>query len=148
MAGLLEQIYYAPEHGAPQEPISAGRLVLAKGLEGDRHFGQGGGALSLIEAEAIEQFNADSGLTIPPAAMRRNLLTRGIRLNPLVGQTFSIGEVRVEGFELCEPCASLGNSLATEDHDAASIVQAFLRSAGLRVWVRSTGVVRAGDEIA
>ncbi len=147
MSGTLEQIFYAAEHGASQAPLAAAKLVVGRGLEGDRHFGKGGGVISLIEAEAIEQFEADTGLGIPPAAMRRNLLTRGIRLNPLVGATFQVGKVAVEGFELCEPCASLGGTLATPEHSAASIVKAFLISAGLRAYVRGTGVIRPGDAI-
>ncbi|MEM1232288.1 MAG: MOSC domain-containing protein [Pseudomonadota bacterium] len=147
MSGTLEQIFYAAEHGAPQAPLDAAKLVLGRGLEGDRHFGKDGGVISLIEAEAIEQFEADSGLRIPPAAMRRNLLTRGVRLNPLVGETFRVGDVSVEGFELCDPCAYLGGTLATPEHSAASIVKAFLVSAGLRAYVRGTGVIRPGDPI-
>lgn len=147
MAGQLEQIFYAAEHGATQQPIDSAKLVVGRGLAGDRHYGAGKGVVSLIEAEAIEQFAKDSGLTIAPAAMGRNLLTRGVRLNPLVGQKFRIGDVLVEGFELCDPCATLGQKLATPEHSAAAIVKAFLVSAGLRAWVQGTGVIRVGDAL-
>jgi MOSC domain-containing protein YiiM len=147
MTGQLENIFYAAEHGASQQPVESARLVVGRGLEGDRHFGAGKGVVSLIEAEAIEQFVRDTGLTIPPAAMGRNLLTRGIRLNPLVGRKFQIGDVPVEGFELCDPCATLGKKLATAEYSATSIVRAFLVSAGLRAWVQGTGVIRVGDAV-
>ncbi len=148
MSGRLEQIFFAPSHGAPLQPVEAAKLVNGRGLEGDRYFNASTGVVSLIEAEAIAAFNERTGLSIDAGMTRRCLVTRGIELNPLVNTRFRIGEVELEGFELCEPCASLGRSLATEAVSAGAVVKAFLRSAGLRAYVRGTGVVRPGEAIA
>ncbi|MGI9325172.1 MAG: MOSC domain-containing protein [Pseudomonadales bacterium] len=148
MTGRLEQIYFAPSHGAPLEPVEAAKLVNGRGLEGDRYYNTSTGVVSLIEAEAIQAFNERTGLSIDAGMTRRCLVTRGIELNPLVGSRFRIGEVELEGFELCEPCASLGNSLATDSVSASAVVKAFLTSAGLRAYVRGTGVVRPGEPLA
>ena len=47
------------------------------------------------------------GSRLGAAEARRNLVTRGISLNPLVGRRFTVGEVECEGRRLCEPCAHL-----------------------------------------
>ena len=81
-------------------------------MEGDRHFFPAGDAppgqaITLIEAEALESFGSESGIELSPAAVRRQVLTRGIGLNDLVGRRFRVGEVLCEGVELCEPCNHL-----------------------------------------
>ena len=74
-------------------------------------------------------------------------MTRGIRLNPLVGKQFKIGDVLLEGMELCEPCTMLGGRLASIAVDAEAVVKAFVASAGLRAIVRGTGDISPGTAI-
>lgn len=146
--GTLIGIYTAPSAGKPLSEQSEAQLVAGKGLAGDRYFERPGGVVSLIEAEAIERFNADHGLNIGAADTRRCLLTRGVDLNALVGKTFWINDIELEGMELCDPCAKLGQDLQTEQVTAAAVVRAFLDSGGLRAYVRGTGVIAPGDRIA
>jgi len=146
MTATLEQILRAPEHGQPQTAAPSAELVQGIGLKGDRYAGNG--IISLIEAEAVAQFNASTGLNIDAAATGRNLVTRGISLNPLVGQRFRIGQVELEGTELCDPCATLGKLLATEKITAAEVVRAFVDRAGLRARVLSRGVIEPGSTIS
>lgn len=146
MSAVLESIFIAPRHGAPQQAVDEAVLAAEIGLAGDRYAGSG--VVSLIEAEEVERFNALTGLTIRPEQTGRNLLTRGIALNPLVGRRFRIGDVLMEGFELCDPCATLGARLAEAGVSAGDVVRAFANRAGLRARLLSTGAVAVGSPIA
>ncbi|MEM9743903.1 MAG: MOSC domain-containing protein [Pseudomonadota bacterium] len=144
--GILVAIHIAGSSGQPQRSIGEAELVAGQGLRGDRYF-KAPGVVSLIEQEAIDTFNADHGTEVTAPRTRRNLLTRGIRLNPLVGQRFMLGEVELEGMELCDPCSTLGNDLATDSVTPAQVVRGFVVSGGLRAYVRSSGTIRPGDTL-
>ena len=145
MSGILESISLSPRHGVPQHAANQATLTAGRGLEGDRYAGDG--IVSLIEAEAVQRFNDATGLNIVPAQTGRNMVTRGVTLNPLLGKQFQIGDVLVEGVELCEPCATLGARLSTETVSARDIVRAFLNSGGLRVRVLSSGTLVPGAPV-
>ena len=148
MSGTIEAIYRASAHGEPQAPTDTAMLTAA-GLEGDRYAGAGpdGGVVSIIETEAVEQFNGDTGLAIGAAETGRNIATRGVRLNVLVGQRFKLGGAVLEGFELCEPCASLGAKLSMATVTAAAVVANFAHSAGIRARVIEGGSIAVGDTL-
>ena len=146
MSGVIESIYNAASRGEPQQTVDAARLIIEVGLQGDRYANSG--VVTLIEAEAVEQFNETTGLDIGPGEVGRNIVTRGVRLNPLVGKQFKIADVRLEGMELCEPCATLGGRLASEAVSATEVVKAFVASAGIRAIVRSTGDICTGSAIS
>jgi len=147
VAGFIDSIYLASRHGEPQRKVDAAKLTIGVGLEGDRYANAADGIVSLIEAEAVERFNEHTGLSISAADTGRNIVTRGIRLNDLVGRQFRIGQVLLEGFELCEPCATLGKRLSTDTVDAATAVAAFTHSAGVRAFVRGTGDIAPGSPV-
>jgi MOSC domain-containing protein YiiM len=147
MAGTIDSIHLASSHGEPQREVSAGSLTVGVGLEGDRYASAAGGIVTLIEAEEVEQFNSLTGLAIAAADTGRNIVTRGVRLNDLVGRQFRIADVLMEGFELCEPCATLGGRLATDAVAAAEVVAAFTHKAGVRAFVRGTGDIAPGSII-
>ena len=95
------------------------RAIPSRGLEGDRYFHAAGtfsrghqpdADLTLIEAEAIEALAREYSLSLDPADSRRNLVTRDVALNDLVGREFMVGEVRVLGHRLCEPCSTFSDS--------------------------------------
>ena len=145
MTATIDQIFSAAEHEQPQSEQPVAELIAEVGLEGDRYAGSG--VISLIEAEAVAAFNASTGLNISPLATGRNLVTRGIALNPLVGKRFRIGTVELEGTELCDPCASLGKQLATSQLSAADVVRNFANRGGLRARVLSSGSIEPGTHI-
>lgn len=147
MAGTVEGIYLAAKHGDSQHAVPEARLTVGVGLEGDRHANANGGVVSLIEAEAVERFVAETGLEITAADTGRNIATRGIGLNDLVGRQFRVGGVLMEAFELCEPCATLGARLASQEVTAAAIVAGFAHSGGIRAFVRGSGIVAPGSAI-
>ena len=116
-----------------------------KGVVGDRHFNEYNDPycqLSLIESENIDYYNIKYGLNIPYLDFRRNIVTKGIQLNELVGKTFKIGEVKVEGIDLCRPCRHL-----TEMLDQENILKEFLRRGGLRCQILSSAKIKVGDQI-
>ena len=145
MSGQIVTIYIAAQHGEAQSATPNAQLTADVGLEGDRYAGTG--VVSLIEAEAIEAFRQNTGIQLDAAETRRNIVTSGIDLNALVGQRFQVADATLEGFELCEPCAMLGELLATESVRPADVVKHFARSAGLRARVISSGAVEVGSSV-
>jgi len=147
----VEIITIAAAHGEPLQTLAQAELVAGFGIVDDRHFGLGeegpGQNLSLIEAEEIEAFNQRFGMNISLTSTRRNLVTRGVRLNDLVGKTFVIGSTRLKGIEFCEPCEQLGLRLATATLTMPEIVAAFVHRGGLRAAVLGSGTIRVGDAI-
>jgi MOSC domain-containing protein YiiM len=113
--------------------------VAGCGLAGDRHFRPGGqrpgGAITLIEAEALEQV----GLTGPQS--RRQVVVRGVRLNDLVGRRFKVGEIECLGVELCEPCLHL------QSLTRPGIIDDLLGRGGLNADLLSSGTIALGDAV-
>jgi len=120
--------------------------VLAnKGVVGDRHFQEFNdpyNQLSLIESENIDYYNIKYGLNIPYLDFRRNVVTKGIQLNDLIGKKILVGKVELEGIDLCRPCRHLTEVLGQD-----SILKEFLRRGGLRCQVLSSSNIKIGDKI-
>jgi MOSC domain-containing protein YiiM len=149
--GRLECIYLAAIAEAPTWSVQEVVALAGVGLEGDRYSANAGSfsakpkpgrQITLIEAEAIEALEQELGLKVAPGETRRNLVTRGVALNHLVGQDFSVGEVRLRGLELCEPCADLARMTAKPQ-----ILPGLIHRGGLRAEILVGGVIRVGDPI-
>ena len=148
--GAVEAICIAPAAKGPQQRVDAAEFVAGSGIVGDRYFGRASGPgqnLTLVEAEEIERFNREHGADAPLDGTRRNIVTRGIRLVPLIGVEFTIGGVRLRGVEQCEPCSQLGGNLARDGLSSAQVVKSFVHRAGIRAEILSSGTVRVGDPI-
>jgi MOSC domain-containing protein YiiM len=120
-------------------------VLTDKGVVGDRHFKNFNDPycqLSLIESENIDHYNIKYGLNISYINFRRNIVTEGIQLNELVGKKFKIGNVKVEGIDLCRPCRHL-----TEILSQNNILKEFLRKGGLRCKILSSSKITIGDKI-
>ena len=120
-------------------------VIAGKGIVGDRHFKDFNDPycqLSLIESENIDYYNVKYGLNIPYVNFRRNIVTKGIKLNDLIGKKLKIGEVEVEGIDLCRPCRHL-----TEMLGQVNILKDFLRKGGLRCQILSSSNIKIGDSI-
>ncbi len=152
MTGRLEGIFIAPTAGAPMRALADAEFVAGRGISGDR-YRAGTGTFSptakkpsqevtLVEAEQVDAFNAVADVRVPAEALRRNLVTRGIRLNDLVGVEFSVGGVVLKGIRLCEPCTYLAG-LTT-----GAILPGLVHRAGLRASIVVGGIARVGDAIA
>ena len=121
------------------------QVLANKGVVGDRHFSEFNdpyNQLSLIESENIDSYNLKYGLNIPYLNFRRNIVTKGVKLNDLVGKKFLVGNVKLEGIDLCRPCRHLAETLNQDN-----IIKEFLRSGGLRCQILSSSSLKVGDEI-
>ena len=142
--GRVEGIFISPRKGDLPTPVERVRAFAGSGLEGNRYFydhAPSGRALTLIAAEAIEAFQAETGIPLTAAESRRNVLTRGIDVNALVGKRFRIGEVECVGVELCEPCAHL------ESLTHPGVVKGMVHRAGLNADILTDGEIAVGDPV-
>lgn len=142
----IVQIFVAAKRGAPMRALREVEAFADRGLDGDRYASAKNRKtpdyqLTLIELENIEAFTHATGLSLSTDAPRRNIVTSGIRLNDLCGKHFNIGEVELEGLELCEPCALFAKRTHRE------VIKLFLRKGGLRARIIKGGVIRVGENI-
>jgi MOSC domain-containing protein YiiM len=145
-AGRVEAIFVAPEKGVPPAPVERVRALAGRGLEGDRYFAPDGHAdpgraLTLIQLEALEAMAEEHGIRLAPGASRRQLQTRGIDLNALIGKRFRVGEVECLGVELCEPCRHL------ESLTQPGVIKGLVHRGGLNAALLSDGEIAVGDAI-
>ena len=120
-------------------------LIADKGIVGDRHFRDYNdpfNQLSIIESENIDEYNFKNKLNIPHLNFRRNIVTKGIRLNDLVEKRIKIGFVKLEVIDLCRPCRHLSEKLTRND-----IIKEFLRKGGIRCQIINDGKISLGDQI-
>ena len=120
-------------------------LVAGKGIIGDRHFKDYNDPynhLSIIESENIDEYNKKYNLDIPYLNFRRNIVTRGIKLNDLIEKKLMIGNVKLEVIDLCRPCRHLSEKLKK-----GNIVKEFLRKGGIRCEILNDGKISTADQI-
>ena len=139
-------IFTAPEKHVPLVSRKEVNAVAGRGLEGDRYFNAEGWdepkrEITLVELEAVEAANRDYDLGLAPEDMRRQIVTKGIALNHLVDQEFTVGEVRCRGIKLNEPCAHL-RKLAGKP-----LIKPMIHRGGLRAQILESGTIRVGDPI-
>jgi MOSC domain-containing protein YiiM len=138
MTGSVEAINVAAVESELPQPVDAVE-VTAEGVVGDR-YGKARD-LTLIEAEALEGLREDTGIELSAAESRRQVLTRGIRLNDLVAQHFLVGDVECVGQELCEPCNHL------QGLTQHGVLRGLVHRGGLRADIVSGGRIAVGDEV-
>ena len=139
-------IFTAPEKHVPLVSRDEVSAVAGRGLEGDRYFNAEGWdepkrEMTLVELEAVEAANRDYDLGLTPEDMRRQIVTKGIALNHLVGREFTVGDVRCRGIKLNEPCNHL-RKLAEKP-----LIKPMIHRGGLRAQILESGTIRVGDPI-
>jgi len=147
--GSVVSIHIAPAAEAAMQTVDEVRAVPGQGLEGDRYSNQTGTfsqpspdrELTLIEIEAIEAFRSELGTDADEGFARRNIVTRGVPLNHLVAREFLVGEVRVRGLKLCEPC----KHLARISHPG--VLPGLVHRGGLRAQILSEGMIKVGAPV-
>jgi MOSC domain-containing protein YiiM len=147
--GKVIAINIAAAAEAPMQSVSEARAVPGRGLEGDRYFAHRGTfskplpdrELTLIEAEALEALKRELDVDYGFGDSRRNVVTRGVPLNHLVGKEFWIGEVKARGLRLCEPCSHL-QKLSHE-----KVLPGLVHRGGLRAQILTEGTIRVGEPI-
>ena len=147
MEGRVEQINIAGEFKRLPTPVERVEVLTGQGPVGDRYFaleprepGEGDD-LTLIAAEALEGLAADTGIELSAAESRRNVLTRGIDVNALVGRRFVVGDVECVGVELCEPCNHL------QALTQPGVLRGLVHRGGLRADVLRGGTIAVGDAV-
>tara|TARA_X000000368_G_C23014634_1_gene705102 strand:+ start:974 stop:1420 length:447 start_codon:yes stop_codon:yes gene_type:complete len=129
----------------PIKEVNSIEVLANKGIVGDRHFQEFNdpyNQLSLIESENIDDYNIRFGLNISYIDFRRNVITKGIQLNDLVGKKLKVGNVELEVIDLCRPCRHL-----TEMLNQDNVLKEFLRKGGLRCQILSSSNINIGDKI-
>ena len=120
-------------------------VVASKGIVGDRYFHDFNGdreQITLIESENIDYYNNTFNTKFTYLEFRRNIVTKNIQLNDLVGKTITVGEIKLKVNDLCRPCNNLQNRLGKDN-----IIKEFLRRGGLRCEILSSGTINIGDKI-
>jgi MOSC domain-containing protein YiiM len=147
--GTIERIYIARKATEPTHSVNEVLAIPGVGLDGDRYALRQGTffkpepdfELTLIEAEAIEALKRDYNVELAPGEARRNLVTRGVALNHLVGRDFQIGDVKAHGIRLCEPCSHLQRLTGKQ------VIKGLLHRGGLRAQILTQGAIRVGDSV-
>ena len=147
MTGRVEAINVAADLEGQCRPVEVVEALAGRGLRGDRYFAdapreQGEGRdITLIQAEALEGMHEEHGIELSGAESRRNVLTRGIDLNVLVGRRFTVGEAECVGVELCEPCNHL------QKMTQPGVLRGLVHRGGLRADVVRGGRIAIGDAV-
>ena len=149
--GTVEGLAITPAAEAGMQLLETARALAGRGFEGDRYAARAGTFtprdstrpgydLTLMAGEVLDELTA-AGVTIDFAATRRNVLTRGIDVNALVGRTFRIGDVLLEGHRLCEPCVHLDRL------SGPGLLRPLIHKGGLRADILTDGEIRLGAPI-
>ena len=133
------------ESGKKMESINSIKVIANKGIVNDRYFKEDNdknNQITLIESENVDYYNKISGTNLIPTDFRRNIITKGISLNKLVGKEILIGEVRLKIHDLCEPCRYLQELLGEKN-----LVKKLLNRGGLRCELLTNGNINVNDPI-
>jgi MOSC domain-containing protein YiiM len=149
--GRVEAIFLAQPEEGERVAVQDATAVAGRGLEGDAYFrapgtrrppgNRNGRDITLFEAEAIEGLATDAGIQLDYWEGRRNVLTRGISLNDLVGRRFRVGGAECVGRRLCDPCSHL------ESLTRPGVLKGLVKRGGLRADVVTGGPIAVGDEV-
>ena len=143
--GKVLKLGITKNNNQPIKEVNSIEVLTNKGIIGDRHFHEFNdpyNQLSLIESENIDDYNIRFGLNIPYIDFRRNVITKGIRLNDLVGKKLKVGSVELDAIDLCRPCRHL-----TEMLNQKNVLKEFLRKGGIRCQILSSSNIHVGDKI-
>ncbi len=152
MEGTVIDILTANKAGETLQSNTSANLHSGKGIVGDRYYSSEGTfskalegepdfEITLIEQEQIDSFNQQTGFAYSAADFRRNVVTSGVNLNQFEGKEFTIGNVRLKGIRLCEPCAYLAGLLGPE------VMEHMVHKAGLRAQILEDGFIHVSDKV-
>jgi MOSC domain-containing protein YiiM len=147
--GTVVSLHRAPSAGEPARAVDEVQAVPGRGLVGDRYFlatgfysdKPGARELTLIELETLEALRREHGIEFTPGETRRNVVTRGVSLNDLVGWEFQLGPLVVRGIRLCEPCLHLVEVTGKQ------VLAPLVHRGGLRAEILTGGTIRVGDHV-
>ena len=151
-AGELSWIGLRPERRAEIVEVSSVQAIAGSGLEGDHRFENtlgSGRQVTLISEEYVGQiahFLSLSGEAVVANArlarlLRRNLVIKGMNLEALRYQQFSIGGAIFEAGAICHPC------LRMEELLGKGGIAAMVGHGGLCLKVVQSGKITVGDAV-
>ncbi|MEO7094025.1 MAG: MOSC domain-containing protein [Polyangiales bacterium] len=149
--GAIVSIHVAPEARAPMQSVHDAQIVAGHGIEGDRYRNDAGTFsdkpgpdrhVTLIALEDVEAFTREHGIPLAPGETRRNVVTRGVPVNDLIGVEFTIGAVTLRGLRLCEPCAHLAKLTGR------AVLPGLVGRGGLRCEALTSGMIVVGDPVS
>ncbi len=147
----VSSLYITHAQALPMVCVDAVAAVMGRGLIGDRYYNQTGfysniagwGAqVTLIQAEAIQAINSGHGAVFDGAMLRRNLVTRNIALEQLIGKTFRCGTAILRGTKPFPPCAHLAYLLGKPE-----VLKYFAHCGGIGAEVIASGEIQLDDRI-
>ncbi|MCI5106955.1 MAG: hypothetical protein MRY76_09605 [Pseudomonadales bacterium] len=148
----VEQIFIAEQVRGPVKELQDAYLEAGMGIRGDRYWQAAQAAIAcgetaginqvtLIDKGRLDEFLAEHDSDLGYGEFRRSIITSGIELNDLVDKSFMVGDARLRGTELCEPCAWLKQNV----HEA--VLPDLVHKAGLRAIVESSASISPGAEV-
>ncbi len=140
-AAYEPMVAHTEAEAMPGKGLAGDRYALGIGFYSNNPITSGARELTLIDAGAITQVTQETGLPFSTIESRRNLITTGIDLDGLIGQSFTIGAVVCEGVRACPPCVHL------EELTGKKVMKALVRTGGLRARIVQGGTIRVGDAI-
>ena len=141
----VSKICITEKYGELMQDVKTVEVAAKKGIINDRYFSEVSDhdtQITLIESENIDYINQITNSNIPYIDFRRNIITKGINLNELVGKEIIIGKVRIKGHRLCNPCKYLQEKLQQKN-----LVKNLVSRGGLRCEILSNGKISVSDKI-
>ena len=142
---IVSNICITNSPGNKMQEINNIKVIASKGIINDRYFKDDNDKdtqITLIESENINYFNKISGTNFVASDFRRNIITKGIRLNDLINKKIKVGEVNMLVHRLCDPCKYLQDLLSQKN-----LVKNLLNKGGLRCEVLTSGEISIEDKI-
>ena len=149
--GSVVALFTTDRMSAPMKKMEELNALAGQGIEGDRYFlgtgtysksPQPGRQITLIKSEVLDWLKDKFEITVKPEECRRNVLTRGIEINDLIGTEFFVGPVRLRAHRITQPCLYLENLL-----DQPGLYKALWDNGGISCEILSDGVIKEGDTI-
>jgi len=143
--GKVVEIGITSIKGGKIQNIDKVDVLEGKGLLNDRKFKENNHKacqITLIEIENINYFNNLSKINIPSIDFRRNIITKNIRLNEIIGKEFYVGKVKLKAHDLCRPCKYLQDKLKQNN-----LLKELLNKGGIRCEILTTGQISVNDII-
>ena len=141
----VSKICFTNKSAEEMQDVDTVEVIASKGIVTDRYFKENNDQalqITLIESENIDYYNQISETNIPYISFRRNIITKGIQLNDLVGKEFLIGNVKIKGHRLCAPCRYLQEMLKQKN-----LVKKLLNRGGLRCEILTDGIISVNNPI-
>jgi MOSC domain-containing protein YiiM len=149
--GSVVALFVVDRMSAPMKKVEQVNALAGKGLEGDRYLlgvgtyskkPQPGRQVTLIKSEMLELLKDKFDITVKPEESRRNVLTKGVEINDLIGTEFYVGTVRLRAHRITQPCLYLEKLL-----DQPGLYNELWDNGGISCEILTDGIIKEGDII-